>query len=244
MKPEFHLVRIFSGGISNWSNDPPDVESLAKIISPAEVELSVYQVRDGEEECHVAAAHQFTTPAKSKNLDAVSLLRLNFTDLSQCGIQIGKFEFGQTGIPKWDARHRILLVDRSHVLDIVSLLVQKNLRGLETVRRIEKKPLERSMLALSRTIGFPQHLKSLVDRWNGGDWPILSEFHIREELAMAHFDDEFIREFAHEFATGNVEADWYKALAGIRERYLREVVPAVLQRLNPFLKKSQTVTAQ
>jgi hypothetical protein len=61
-----YLVRRFSGGITNWFVEKPDVGILTKqVFDLADGEQSVYEVADGEEECLAVAAHKLRTLGKA-----------------------------------------------------------------------------------------------------------------------------------------------------------------------------------
>ena len=110
MGAERHFVRLFSGGIETWGEDP--LKSV-KCFDPTDTEHSVYEV-DLEEELLAAAAHRCATPTKKS--EAISLLRIRPSVLNDFNISVGRFEFGGTGFPKWDSRHRNLVADRDQLL--------------------------------------------------------------------------------------------------------------------------------
>lgn len=119
-----YLVRRFSGGITSWFADKPDVAVLAKqVFDLADREKSVYEVADGEEECLAVAAHKLTDPWKGP--DPVSVLRIDRADLSRFGIRIGEGQFGTTGIPRWDCRHRNLVAAREQLVEFVRFLASR-----------------------------------------------------------------------------------------------------------------------
>jgi hypothetical protein len=96
-----YLVRLFSGGITNWFVDDPNIDTLAKVFDLAAAEQSVYAVADGEEECLAAAAHKLTDPRKGA--DAVSVLRIDEGHLPGFGIRVDERQLGTTGVPRWTA---------------------------------------------------------------------------------------------------------------------------------------------
>src|SRR5205823_12191048 len=115
-----YLVRLFAGGITRWYEDESDIDLLAKVFNLADGEQSVYEVADGEEECLAVAAHKLTDPRKGP--EAVSILRIDRGDLPRFGIRVDESQFGTTGVPRWDSRHRNLLADREQIIEFVRFL--------------------------------------------------------------------------------------------------------------------------
>jgi hypothetical protein len=119
-----YLIRRFAAGIENWFKNP-DIKVLAKnIFDLADGEQSVYEVADGEEECLAVAAHKLTDPWKSP--DAVSVLRIGRKELACLGIRVDESQFGTTGVPRWDSRHRNLLANQDQLLRPTFLKTQRN----------------------------------------------------------------------------------------------------------------------
>lgn len=230
METARHFVRFFDSGIQTWGSDP---EKDVKCFNQLDPEHSVYEV-DLEEELFAAAAHHCANPTKKP--DCISMLRIRPTTLCDFGIQIGKFEFGTTCIPKWDGRHRNLVADRPQLLALIRYLSKRYLSGYECVRRIDKAMICKSLSALVDENHCPRHVVSLIAHWNkNGKKPRLTEAEIRSNLALAQFDDEFVRPIAHEYSTGEQQKDWYYAVSKIRDRYTETVVTGALKQFKEFI---------
>jgi len=217
-----YLVRLFSSGIPKWFEDAPDIDDLAKkAFDLADGEQSVYEVADGEEECLAVAAHKLADPRKSP--DAVSVLRIDRRDLPCFGIRVDEGQFGTTGIPRWDCRHRNLLANRGQLIEFVRFMAGRCHRGHDQVRRIEKLLVVRTLNAICgySPCHCPNHVK-LIAQWcqsNKGARPSLSLDQIEREVAAVEFEDEAIRPGAERLSSGDQKGDWYSSLKALRGSY-------------------------
>jgi hypothetical protein len=228
-----YLVRLFASGIPKWFEDDPDVEDLAKkAFDLAGDEHSVYEVADGEEECLTVAAHRLADPRKS--LDAMSVPRIDRADLDQLGIRVEE-EFGTTGVPRWDGRHRNLRGNRDQLLALVRFLAGRCQRGHDQVRRIEKLLVVRSLKVMCHWApgNCPDHIK-LIAHWcqrsDKSARPGFSLEQIEQEVAGVQFEDELIRPRAYQLATGDQASDWFAALNALRRAYADQYTPAIRKR--------------
>jgi hypothetical protein len=229
-----YLVRRFSGGITNWFVDNPNIEVLAKqVFDLAAGEQSVYEVADGEEECLAVAAHKLADPRKSP--DAVSVLRIDREHLPGFGIGVEEDQFGTTGIPRLDCRHRNLLAAREQLIEFVRFLAARCHRGHDEVRRIEKHLVVRTLHTICDypPRHCPDHVK-LITQWcmsgSKSARPDLSLQQIEREVAVVEFEDEVIRPGAERLSSGDLVGDWYEALSALRHSYTGHYLPAIAQR--------------
>ena len=233
MNSRRYLVRLFSSGITKWFEDNPDIDVLAKVFDLSKGEHSVYEVADGEEECLAVAAHKLTDPRKSP--DAVSVLRIDRRDLPCFGIKVDEHQFGTTGLPRWDCRHRSLLADREQLIELVRFLAGRCHGGHDQVRRIEKHLVVRTLKTICSysPCHCPQHVK-LIAQWcqssTKGARPNLSVDQIQRELAAVEFEDEAIRPGAELLSSGDQEGDWFNSLNGLRRSYAAHYMRAVEER--------------
>jgi hypothetical protein len=228
-----YLVRVFSGGLTKLSDENPDINLLAKGFDLAEGEHSVYEVADGEEECLAVAAHKLTDPKKSP--DAVSVLRIDVGDLAQFGITVDQEQFGTTGVPRWDCRHRNLLANRDQLIDLVRFLLEQIWRGHDQARRIEKPFVVRALNRICNDppCRCPDHVKHIIGWCLAKDKtapPTLSLPAILEELQAVEFDDEVIRPGADRLRSGDAIGDWFSSLNTLRRSYAQHYVPAIVDR--------------
>jgi hypothetical protein len=227
-----YLVRLFAAGTNKWFDDAPDIVALAKVFDLAVGEQSVYEVTDGEEECLAAAAHKL---ADKKSPDPVSVLRIEREDLARFGIRVVEGQFGTTGVPRWDCRHRNLLADRDQLIGLVRHLAARCHRGHDQVRRIEKLFILRALNTICNypPRHCPDHVKRIA-KWcqssNKAIRPNLALDHIEQELAAIEFEDEVIRPGAEERSSGNELADWYDSLAALRSSYAGHYLPVIANR--------------
>jgi hypothetical protein len=227
-----YLVRLFSGGTANWSADNrPDDSDLAKrVFNLADREQSVYEVADGEQECFAVAAHKLTDPRKGP--DAMSVLRIDRDDLPSFGISVVENQFGTTGIPRWDCRHRNLLADREQFIKFVGFLAERCHRGHDQVRRIEKNLVVRSLnsICVCSPRECPDHVKRIAASCQNKTRPDLSIKRIEQELDAVEFEDEVIRPAAQRLGSGDQVRDWYCALDDIRRSYRESYLIAIAKR--------------
>ncbi len=242
MEQELHFVRVFRGNLENWNLESPDIDALAKAFDLGERANSVYEVGNGEEECLATAAHRF--PKVLSKLESESILRVTRDDLLRCGIGIGEFEFGRTGIPKWDGRHCNIVASREQLLKLIRHLHQKHLRGFECVRRIDKGLMQRSMVSLTRQSGFPSCLRSLVGEWTPSSAPTVTEASVRQALDEAGFDDLILGRAAVKISSSDTVKDWYIALSTLRQRYSAEVASDVISKLQRYFPQPDSVADQ
>jgi hypothetical protein len=227
-----YFVRLFASGIQKWVDDKPDIDDLGKkAFDLAEEEQSVYEVSDGEEECLAVAAHKLTDPKKTP--EATSVLRIYPEGLIHTGIKVDDAQFGTTGIPRWDCRHRNLLANRDQLIELVRFSAERCYRGHDEVRRIEKVLITRSLKAICGYLPChcPDHVK-LIAEWcqNKGTPPKLSLSTIREEVAAVLFDDEVIRPRAERLSTGDQVKDWYDSINWLTISYADHYIPIVTGR--------------
>jgi hypothetical protein len=242
VEQELHFVRVFRGNLENWNKDSPEIAGLANAFDLGESANSVYEVGNGEEECLATAAHRF--PRILSKLEAETILRVTRDDLLRCGIGIGEFEFGRTGIPKWDGRHCNIVASREELLKLIQHLHQKHLRGFECVRRIDKGLMQRSMVSLTRQIDFPSCLRSLVGEWTPSSPPTVTEASVRQALEEACFDDLVLGRVAVRISSNDTVKDWYSALSTLRQQYCAEVASVVISKLQKYFPQPDSVADQ
>ena len=54
------------------------------------------------------------------------------------GIRVDEDQFGTTGVPRWDRRHRNLVANRNQLIELVRSIAERCYRGHDLVRRIDK----------------------------------------------------------------------------------------------------------
>ena len=183
---------MFNGGFEDWYERVPNLEALAKkafILS--DTEQSVFEVADGVEESLAVAAHALTKPKQRP--DAKSIVRIEIADLQHLGIQVDHADLGDTGIPKWDVRHRNLLAGRNEILRLVEFLVDRCRRGFDRLRRIYAIVVNESLRTICdfSASHCPEHVK-LIANWcqskDKGHLPITLD-QIKSEVAIVEFDE-------------------------------------------------------
>jgi hypothetical protein len=159
-----YLVRVFSGGINKWIETKTDPKTFAKVFDLADPEQSVYEVADGEEEWLAVAAHKLTEPRRGP--EATSVLRIVREELHHYGIRVDKDQFGTTGVPRWDLRHRNLVASPDQLIELVRSIAERCYRGHDLVRRIEKSFVVRALNSICSCppCHCPNHVK-LIAQW-------------------------------------------------------------------------------
>lgn len=233
MNPRPRLVRLFAMGIDGWLAEQADIDRLTKsAFDLKEAEQSVYEVRDGEEEWLVAAAHVLTTKRRP---DATSVLRLRVENLSPFGITVDPGQRGTTGLTWVDYRHRNLRATGEQFRNLVRWVAEACSRGQDWVRRIEKPYLERTLrrLCAEPDCMCPPHVKHIA-RWalKEIDARNLDLGQIRQELLTIEFRDDIIEPRARSMARGDQLADWYAAVGALRQEYADHYLPAIADRFN------------
>ncbi len=115
-----YYIRVFQGGIEKWTKLEQRIEDLVKIFDARDSEQSVYEVANGHDEWFAVAAHKLTEPKKSP--EATSVLRIEKADLESLTIRIDAGQFGTTGVPLWDSRHRNVIATAQQLKQLVELL--------------------------------------------------------------------------------------------------------------------------
>jgi hypothetical protein len=170
-----------------------------------------------------------------KSPEAVSVLRIGWGDFPGFGIKVDEAQFGTTGIPRWDCRHRNLLANREQLVELVRFLAGWCHRGHDQVRRIEKELVVRS---LKRICAYPpcpcpDHVK-LIAQWcqssNKAARPSLSLAQLEREVAAVEFADEAIRPGAKWRSSGDHDGDWFNSLNALRRSYTEHYLAAVAER--------------
>jgi hypothetical protein len=229
-----YLIRIFETGIEHWYAREPDFENLAKnTFTLSDTEHSVYEVRDGVEESLAVAAHALTNPKHRP--DARSVVRIEKTDLPSLGIDVDEEALGETGLPRWDFRHRNLLAGRDQIVNLVKLIAELCRRGFDRLRRVCITVVNESLKAIcgDSPSRCPEHVK-LIANWcqskEKSTPPSLSLSKIGEEMAGLEFDDDVIERLARSISSGDCRGDWYQSVKALRGRYAKHYLPEIKRR--------------
>ena len=228
--PKF-LIRVFSGGHLGWVKHPPphtdearseDVDKLIKGVFDLEDDAqSVYEV-DRDEEIHAVAAHLLTAGRKPK-ADGRTILRIRTNDLERLGIKLSDKEWGSTGVPWIDFRHRDLIAEPDQLKRLIShIACQVRFCLKDRIRRIEKELLKYALTWLGQqTTIAPQHVReNALAAVNDSNWVRPRVDRLAADYLSISLPDEMIRPGALARSTGDQEADWKTSTDELRDRYV------------------------
>jgi hypothetical protein len=223
-----YWIRVFTGGIEGLLVQPHSPAVVVKSFDLNESEHSVYEVATGVDECRAAAAHKLADPKKAP--DPVSILRIGEEDLIRFGIALSRDEFGVTGVPHWDARHRNLLASGDALQALVRFLVEQYVEGHNFLRRIDKFFINKCLDSLqSPDSCCPEHVRK-IGLWcqkKTAERPSFNSDEIKDELSHLTFDDSTIRPIAAQINSGDRLSDWYQAIDQLRAKYTTHYLAAL-----------------
>jgi hypothetical protein len=152
---------LFAAGIEPWRDENADISRLMKAFDLKETDQSVYEVRDGEEEWLVLAAHVLTT---KKRPDATSILRLQPDILHRLGVTVDPGQLGTTGVTWVDYQHKNLRSSTEQLQARVRCIAQGCCRGQDWVGRIEKPFIEKTLrrFCAEPDCRIPPHVKEIA----------------------------------------------------------------------------------
>jgi hypothetical protein len=144
-------------------------------------------------------------------------------------------ELCETGIAKWDFRHRNLFADRDGIGRLIELLVARCKQGFDRARRISLPLIKAALTAIcaSPTSQCPEHVTAIA-RWcqehNDASPPKVSRDVIAVELAIVEFDDEVVLPLAQKLSSGDCDRDWYESVNSLRCKYAEHYLNAMQAR--------------